>query len=333
MTESTPRRRWIMPVVGVLLAIMVGVPALCAATQKLGEIRDAGNNPPPGELLDVGGYRLHIHCEGEGSPTVVLEHGLGNTSLVWHQVRPALVSQTRTCVIDRAGYGWSESGPAPRIHTQSVAEIYTLLHNAGIEMPFIYVGHSFGGLDAALYAGLHPEDVAGLVLLDPAAPDKSTRFADYEAVQDAQIGLFDLCATWMPFGIVRLFEFIGSPDQLPDDMIDLNAVYYRPGYCQTARAELADNIAPVTLLPLDNLPLTVVSRSIALELPAVSDRYTAEDTATFEALWQEAQTGYLALSTQATQIIAPDSGHNIHLDRPDLVIDAVEAMVATVRGG
>ena len=334
MTEPTRRRRrWMWPLIGLLALVMIGVPALGAATQKIGEIRDAGNNPPPGMLYDVGGYRLHLHCEGEGSPTVILEHGLGNTSLVWHQVRPALVAQTRTCVLDRAGYGWSDPGPAPRIHAQAVSEIHTLLANAGVETPFIYVGHSYGGLDAALYAGLYPEDVAGLVLLDPAAPDKTERFAAYASVQDAQIALFDLCATWMPWGIVRIFEFIGSPDLLPEDMADLNAVYYRPAYCQTARAELADDVAPVALRSLDALPLTVISRSIPLDLTAVNERYTAADTAAFEMLWQAAQTDYLALSTRSAQISPPNSGHNIHLDRPDVVIQVVTDMLAAVRNG
>lgn len=325
------RRRWVTPLIGLLALVMFGVPALCAATQKLGEIRDAGNNPPPGELIDVGGYGLHVYCEGEGSPTVVLEHGTGNTSLVWHRVRPALAALTRTCVFDRAGYGWSETGPSPRIHAQAVYEIHTLLQNAAIEKPFIYVGHGFGGLDAALYAGLYPEDVAGLVLLDPAAPDK-TPFAAYRALEEAQIARFDLCATWQPLGIPRLLDGLGSPDHLPEDMAGLNAIYYRPAYCQAARAELADNIAPVVLLPLDGLPLTVISRSIPLELTALNAQYTPADTAAFEALWQAAQAEYRALSTQATQISAPESGHNIHLDRPDLVIEAVRAMLAAARG-
>ncbi|GAB4574537.1 MAG: alpha/beta hydrolase [Anaerolineae bacterium] len=327
------RRRWIRWVIGLLVAIMIGVPALGAATQKIGEVRDAGNNPPPGELYDVGGFRLHLHCEGQGSPTVVMEHGLGNTSLVWHAVRPTLAAQTRTCVFDRAGYGWSDPGPAPRTHDRIVGEIYTLLHNAGIETPFIYVGHSFGGLDAALYAARHPEDVAGLVLLDPAAPDAPERFAPYQPLQNAQIGLFDLCATWMPWGIVRLFDLIGSPDMLPAEMADLNAIYYRPSYCQTARAELTDNTTSVTLQPLGDLPLILLSRSVPLDLTAIDERYTAANTAEFEALWQAAQTDYLTLSSASTQIIAPESGHNIHLDRPDLVIEAIQTMIATIREG
>ncbi|MBN2471564.1 MAG: alpha/beta hydrolase [Anaerolineae bacterium] len=335
MTEQPERprrrRRWVWPLIGLLALVMVGVPALCAATQKIGEVRDTGNHPPPGELIDVGGTRLHLHCEGEGSPTVVLEHGLGNTSLVWHRVRPALAGITRVCAFDRAGYGWSEPGPSPRIHAQAVYEIHTLLENAGVEKPFIYVGHAFGGLDAALYAGLYPEDVGGLVLLDPAAPDK-THFAAYRALEEAQIALFDLCATWLPWGITRLLEVLGSPDQLPEDMAELNAIYYRPGYCQTARAELADNIAPVTLLPLDTLPLTVLSRSIPLDLTALNEQYSAADSAAFEALWQATQADYAALSSRSAHHLAPESGHNIHLDRPDLVIDAVQAMIAAARG-
>src|ERR671921_2087085 len=108
--------------------------------------------PPPGEMVDVGGYRLHINCVGQGSPTVVLDAGSGGFSAQWVRVQREVSDTTRVCAYDRAGMGWSQRGPDPRDAKQISSELHTLLGKAGIEGPYVLVGHSYGGLYMQTYA-------------------------------------------------------------------------------------------------------------------------------------------------------------------------------------
>ena len=133
--------------------------------------------PPPGELVDVGGHSLHISCVGEGSPTVFLESGSGATSVDWANIQPEVANTTRVCAYDRAGSGWSEPGPGPGDPQQIAGELHTLLGNAGIDGPYVLVGHSFGGLYVRMYAELYPNEVEGMVLVDSSHPEQSARSA------------------------------------------------------------------------------------------------------------------------------------------------------------
>jgi pimeloyl-ACP methyl ester carboxylesterase len=129
--------------------------------------------PPPGEMVDVGGHRLHIDCVGQGSPTVVLDAGSGAFSAQWVRVQRKVSGTTRVCAYDRAGMGWSEMGPEPRDARQTSGELHTLLSKAGIEGPYVLVGHSFGGMYMQTYAARYPEEVAGVALVDSSTdPDQ-----------------------------------------------------------------------------------------------------------------------------------------------------------------
>ena len=123
-------------------------------------------HPPPGEILEVDGHRMHIHCMGQGSPTIVLDSGWGNDSFVWGEIQPQLAANTRVCSYDRAGYGWSEARPAPRDADQIVNELHQLLLKAQVTGPIILMGHSIAGLYMRDYATRYPEKVAGMVLID-----------------------------------------------------------------------------------------------------------------------------------------------------------------------
>jgi pimeloyl-ACP methyl ester carboxylesterase len=150
------------------LLALIGVLALTGAIeQAVATARDRQAYPPPGQLIDVGGYKLHIFCMGEGNPTVILDHvGAGN-SAQWGLVQPEIAKTTRVCAYDRAGFGWSEPGPAPRDVRQNVQELHALLTNAHIAPPYVLVGHSYGGDVARLYADQYRDQVAGMVLVDP----------------------------------------------------------------------------------------------------------------------------------------------------------------------
>ena len=117
-------------------------------------------------MVDVGGYRLHINCTGEGSPTVVIESGWGDMSATWGWVQPEVAKTTRVCTYDRAGMGWSESSPQPRTAREYAKELHTLLKKANEPGPYVLVGHSMGGFTVIVYAHDYPAEVSGLVLVD-----------------------------------------------------------------------------------------------------------------------------------------------------------------------
>jgi pimeloyl-ACP methyl ester carboxylesterase len=123
-------------------------------------------------MVDVGGYSLHLYCTGEGgAPTVVMDSGLGGTVLDWQLVQPEVVEFARVCTYDRGGMGWSEPGTQPRTSQQFIEELHALLSNAGVEGPYVLVGHSLGGVNVQLYASQYPDEVAGMMLVDSALTD------------------------------------------------------------------------------------------------------------------------------------------------------------------
>ena len=164
-----PRRvRWLLvyPVVATLAIAAVG-----GGYETVREALDARAYPPPGQLVDVGGHRLHLHCTGSGSPTVILEPGGGASSSDMAWVAPAVAQHTRVCVYDRAGRGWSDPVDGPQDGAAIAADLHTLLQRARVPGPYVLAGHSFGGLYVQIFAAQFPDQVAGLVLLDSTAPE------------------------------------------------------------------------------------------------------------------------------------------------------------------
>ncbi len=152
---------------GVSLAALLGLALVGYIYEPMAEAADAKAYPPPGQMVDVGGYRLHIHCTGTGSPTVVIDAGLGDWSTSWGgYVQPEVAKTTRVCTYDRAGMGWSEAGPLPRDAAQFVKELHTLLQNANILGPYIMVGHSLGGLPVRVFVHEYSSELSGVVLIE-----------------------------------------------------------------------------------------------------------------------------------------------------------------------
>ena len=134
------------------------------------EAVDATAYPMPGQLIDVGGHRLHLNCTGSGSPTVVLEPGAGEMSSDLGWIAPAVARDTRVCVYDRAGRGWSEPADTPQDGRQIATDLHTLLQRGNVPGPYVLAGHSFGGLYVLTFAARYPDEVAGMVLVDSTAP-------------------------------------------------------------------------------------------------------------------------------------------------------------------
>ena len=158
--------RWLLyPVLAALMVASVG-----GGYQTVRESLDAKAYPPPGQLIDVGGHRLHLYCTGTGSPTVVLEPGGGASSsdLAW--ITPAVARDTTVCVYDRAGRGWSDPADGPQDGNHIAADLHTLLERAQVPGPYVLAGHSFGGLYVQSFAAQFADQVAGMVLLDSTAP-------------------------------------------------------------------------------------------------------------------------------------------------------------------
>ena len=154
--------------------MVLALASVGGAYQVLGARADAKAYPMPGQLVDVGGRSLHLRCTGTGTPTVLLQPGAGEFSSNMGWIAPAVAQQTRVCVYDRAGRGWSDPADAPQDGAALVADLHTLLARAHVAGPYVVAGHSFGGLYTLAFAARYPDEVVGMVLLDSTAPKPAT---------------------------------------------------------------------------------------------------------------------------------------------------------------
>jgi len=212
---------WIKRILLSLVIFLIALSLLGMTYQTISTQADQKEYPAPGQLIDIGGYRLHIYCMGEsvdGSPTVILEQGLGGTSPAWAWVQPEVAKVTRVCGYDRAGLGWSESTPkgTPRDGKEVATELHTLLQKANIAPPYVMVGHSFGGLYTLFFAHQYPHDVAGVVLLDSSHPDQWTSTAAGQQLYQSNARLFSITSSLARLGVLRLRMKSQPASGLPD---------------------------------------------------------------------------------------------------------------------
>lgn len=302
-------------------ALGLGAVVLAAGAgyERIASAGDAAAYPPAGRLVDVGGHKLHLDCRGEGSPTIVMDAGLGGSSLDWSLVQPELARTTKVCTYDRAGMGWSEAGPEPRSPSQLAEELHTLLENGGVPGPYVLVGHSLAGKNIRMLAVDHPADVVGMVLVD-ARSETVEVAADMEAFAialDAQAGIYSLARG---FGVARLFggAMLDLPRVSPALATQMALLATTPAaIAETTREGLnrtADDDA-LAAATLGSMPLFVV---------AAGENMSDPD-------WAAAQTAMSELSTSGQLIVAEGSGHAVHLDQPATVIDAINRVADAVR--
>jgi pimeloyl-ACP methyl ester carboxylesterase len=296
--------------------------------------------PPIGRLVDVGGCRLHLACQGEGSPTVVMEAAIGETGLLWSLVQPAVAQLTRACVYDRAGLGWSDPSPRPRTAAAlMVEELHALLATAEIPGPYVLVGHSLGGLLVRLYAARYPQEVAGLVLVD-SAHEQQYRRAPKE-IRELLPQLEEQARQQLE-GLRALIEsgsldagMLPVPPGLPAAAADTfrALVAASPNHIETLIAEqqavqaIHAELAAAQITSLGDLPLMVLSHGQPMAMPGLTDAANQAN----EQLWQQLQAELAGLSSQGRLVVAEGSGHYIQLERPELVIDAIAEVVTAAR--
>lgn len=308
------------------------------------------NLPPPGRLIDVGGWRIHLNCTGEnkpGTPTVVLESGSGDFSFDWSLVQPAVARLTRVCSYDRAGHAWSDLGPRPRTMRQIAYELHTALIKVGINPPYVLVGQSLGGLLVRVFASQYPKEVAGMVLVDSTHEDtqlfmngkiqRMRELSQNRIIPPVQPSISAADKTLSVEERRQIEEFlkqIGPPrveppfNQLPPEIqrMRLWALARPQHYAADNDPYMAEEFAEIYsgrktgAFPLGDLPLIVLMRGKS-EYP---------DTDVGKQLNEERkrmQVDLLHLSRNSKQIVAEDSGHHIQLDRPSLVVDAIREVL------
>jgi len=180
----------------------------------IAETRDEAAYPPPGQMVAVDGHRLHIQCSGTEGPTVVVEQGVGGPSILWQPVAAEIAKFARVCLYDRAGYLWSEPVSGARSIEMRAAGLRTLLQQARIQGPYILVAHSYGGLIVRVIARDHPDEVAGMVLVD--TPDEGVAFTDdYQRLTQQGETVMGLIVFAARFSAVRLWSAITSEGDVP----------------------------------------------------------------------------------------------------------------------
>jgi pimeloyl-ACP methyl ester carboxylesterase len=313
-----------------LLAILV-----VAAVTTAGQTIDIG--PAPGRMIDVGGRQLHFICSGTVSPTVVLEAGASSFAIDWSLVQPEIAKATRVCSYDRAGFGWSSPRGEVDTPARVVTDLHAALRTSGEKPPFVLVGASFGAMYVRLYQLDYPEEVVGLVFVDPATEDRLFTMVRGKAVTIAELSAEELQSTLPSSGSVPVRSRspqTGAPfDRLPPELYQLRIkldqrLISAAGSSVTAEivreSQEGSRAAFARLLqsrsnenaPIRHRPVVVLTRGMEMTTGLA-----------------ENHAGLARLSTNSRHTIIPNAGHEIHLFDPSAVIRAIQDVVTASRIG
>jgi len=209
--------KWLRRLTFGLMTLLVLLGLLGVAWQTAASKAEQKNFPPPGQLVEVGGYDLHIYCIGEGSPTVILDSANMGTVSNWAWIQPEVAKATRVCAYDRADLGWSDLSPQPNDTKQNADVLHTLLDKADIPGPYVLVGHSFGGLYIRMFAVMYSDEIAGMVFIEGTLPDGLKRLGKPDVMPNApDVEMMDATPFISRLGILRLVGFPSTDPDLPE---------------------------------------------------------------------------------------------------------------------
>ena len=302
--------RWLLyPVIAMLALASIG-----GGYETLREAADAKAYPMPGRLIDVGGHSLHLSCTGSGAPTVVLEPGAGEMSSILGWIRPAVARDTRVCVYDRAGRGWSEPADTAQDGAQIVTDLHTLLQRGHVPGPYVLAGHSFGGLYVLTFAARYPDEVAGMVLVDSTAPasaaNPGTPSPGHGGSSNGMSRVSALVSTAAGLGLARLYA-----------QSDFGSLPPR------SRDEVRASVATASMLrsTIDEYVQATASIEQAAALRDFADKPLIVLTAGsgHDAAWSAAQNRMATLSTNSAHRIIDGATHE------DLITNQEDAAATT----
>jgi pimeloyl-ACP methyl ester carboxylesterase len=301
----------------------------------------------PGKLVDLGGHRLHVHCTGDGRPTVVVENGLGDFSFDWALVQSRVSRFARICTYDRAGYAWSDPGPKPRTFAQINLEIKDALAKLGERGPFVLVGHSYGGPVVRNFAGIYPIAVAGIVFVDAAheglrvgiGGGKTIRLgegakgreipAPHEEMQDSDSPTVRAEDVPPDYKILDpMYKVLPPAEQAMHLWAQQLPGVYDGENSETQWSEeyFSKWLAKPQAGVLGRIPVIVLSRADG----GYKDGEADVPAAQLERERKEGQENLAALSTNTKRVVV-QSGHNMNLEAPDDVSKAIREVVLSVR--
>lgn len=324
----------IVSIGGVLLIALMALLLMGAIYEAVAGSAAAARHPAPGQLLTVNERTMHIYCVGEGSPAILLDAGQGGWSSDWAELMPQLSQENRVCAYDRAGYGWSEAAHDERSPMHAAADLEALLAAAEVEAPFVLVGFSHAGLAARIFANRHAEQMAGLVLIDPATEyDNEVMGEEMVQQQQSAVGLFQGFGLLARLGVLRLVgteNMAGSAPFISAEVAEPE-IYYSfvadPQWWETSAQEFRsrlneDHLAQVrTFGALPDIPVIVVA-SEHIEAPG------GIDVSALQAARHERLRSLAMQSPQGEFTVAEGSSHNVLADRPDAVTEAVAGVMA-----
>ena len=337
MPQLATRLKKALWIFSAVLAILI-----CSALfNALDGLRYRQSYPPPGKIYSVSGRRMHLYCTGSGSPTLLLEAGLGDDWLSWRKVQPALSSLTRVCSYDRAGFGWSESQVTTRDSDHIIQELHALLSVAEISGPMVLIGHSAGGLHIRKYLTKYPTDVVGLVFVDASTPEQIDQLpAEMNQPQNLRWAEVETL-----LGIPRLRGRCGYHEWTGLGIVDSDsqalAAWLRADDCSVSVLSAtgqeyagfkASGQEVAGTGPFGSLPVLIFSEDAAVTPSYWTEYYPLSLHPVFAKTWNSLQEGLKKLSTRSQRIVARGSSHYVQVDRPDVVIAEVEKLVRTIRG-
>ncbi|WP_327587504.1 alpha/beta hydrolase [Nonomuraea sp. NBC_00507] len=303
------RARWLRRVVLWFAALVALAGVTGFGYESLARQGDGTRHPAPGRLVRVGEHRLHITCTGAGTPTIVLEAGLAESSASWDDIQRRLSGGSRVCSYDRAGYAWSEDGPGPRTASQAAGELHALLAAAGERGPYVLAAHSYGGTIVRIFAGRWPDLTAGLVLIDVTDETADDALAVSRPLIATQFTGFGLLAR---AGLLRLAGDALVPAEATAVARAHAPVVYGGRSMDAARAEAWSSLESAAQVSATVRPGAWGDRPVVVIIPA-GQPATAVDRARRLA----------TLSGRGRLVVATTAEHYVQAFQPELVIAAI----------